>query len=99
MREALENLSALRGKNSSSGAGSLGRIFGFLSAKGGCGATTFACHVATVVARELRQPFLAGDFDFEAGLLRFILKSKSTYSVRDALDNMHRMDASYWKAL
>jgi Flp pilus assembly CpaE family ATPase len=99
LREAFENLSALRGKNSSSQSGGLGRIFGFLSAKGGCGATTFACHVSTVVARQLRQPVLAADFDFEAGLLRFILKSKSTYSVRDALDNMHRMDASYWKAL
>jgi pilus assembly protein CpaE len=99
LREAFENLSAIRGKSSGSTSSSLGRIFGFVSAKGGCGATTFASHVATSVARQLRQPVLAGDFDFEAGLLRFILKSKSTYSVRDALDNMHRMDASYWKAL
>jgi pilus assembly protein CpaE len=99
LREAFENLSAQRARSSSATSNGLGRIFGFLSAKGGCGATTFASHVVTVVARQLRQPVLAGDFDFEAGLLRFILKSKSSYSVRDALDNMHRMDASYWKAL
>jgi pilus assembly protein CpaE len=74
-------------------------VFGFLSATGGCGATTFACHVATDAARQLKQPVLLADFDFEAGLIRFVLKSKSTYSVRDALDNMHRMDSSYWKAL
>jgi pilus assembly protein CpaE len=99
LREAFENLSVLRGKSSSAPSSGLGRIFGFLSAKGGCGATTFACHVATEVARQLKQPVLLADFDFDAGLLRFILKSKSTYSVRDALDNMHRMDSSYWKAL
>jgi Flp pilus assembly CpaE family ATPase len=42
---------------------------------------------------------LLGDFDFEAGLMRFLFKSRNSYSVRDAIDNMHRMDASYWKAL
>src|SRR6266700_2110274 len=34
LREAFENLSALRGKNSSSPSSGLGRIFGFISAKG-----------------------------------------------------------------
>jgi pilus assembly protein CpaE len=42
---------------------------------------------------------LVADFDFDAGLLRFLMKSKNTYSVRDALDNLHRMDASLWKGL
>jgi pilus assembly protein CpaE len=27
------------------------------------------------------------------------MKSKATYSVRDAIENLHRMDSSYWKAL
>ena len=77
----------------------LGKIYGFLSAKGGCGATTFACHVATAAASQMQKPVLLADLDFEAGLLRFILKAKPKYSMRDAIDNMHRMDSSYWNAL
>ena len=75
------------------------KSFGFLSARGGCGATTFVIHLATDLARLMKQPMLVADFDFEAGLLRFMMKSKATYSVRDALDNLHRMDSSLWKGL
>jgi pilus assembly protein CpaE len=32
-------------------------------------------------------------------MLRFLLKAKTPYSICDALENLHRMDASYWKAL
>ncbi|MGD1072232.1 MAG: hypothetical protein ABSB15_19055 [Bryobacteraceae bacterium] len=99
LRDAFESLAVVRGRTSNARSSGLGRIFGFLSAKGGSGATTFASHAAVEVVRQYRQPVLLADLDFEAGLLRFILKSKSKYSVRDALDNMHRMDASYWKAL
>jgi pilus assembly protein CpaE len=51
------------------------------------------------VARQLAQPVLLADLDFEAGMLRFLLKAKTPYSISDALENLHRMDASYWKAL
>jgi pilus assembly protein CpaE len=99
LRQAFERLSANRARASAAKAAGLGRTFGFISAKGGCGATTFAAHTAVNVARITQQQVLAGDFDFEAGLFRFLFKARNTYSVRDALDNMHRMDASYWKAL
>jgi len=32
-------------------------------------------------------------------MLRFIMKCRGSWSVRDALDNMHRMDSNYWKKL
>jgi pilus assembly protein CpaE len=99
LRDAFERLSGTRSKGGAGASGALGKIFGFLSARGGCGATTFVIHVATDLARQAKQPMLVADFDFEAGLLRFLMKSKSTYSVRDALDNLHRMDSSLWKAL
>src|SRR5262249_1590421 len=75
------------------------RAFGFISAKGGCGATTFASHVAVQLARQTQKSVFVGDFDFEAGLMRFLFKSRNSYSVRDAIDNMHRLDVNYWKAL
>ena len=103
LRDALQRLSTARSKGGSDTSDALGKIFGFLSARGGCGATTFAVHVASsIIARrrdQLKQPTLLADFDFDAGLLRFLMKSKSTYSVRDAIDNLRRMDSSLWKAL
>ncbi len=99
LRTAFENLSVSRSKGGSSSANALGKIFGFISARGGCGASTFALHVAGEVARTIKQPSLLADFDFEAGLLRFLMKTKTNYSVRDALDNLHRIDSSLWKAL
>jgi pilus assembly protein CpaE len=109
LRDALQRLSAARSKGGSDTSNALGKAFGFLSARGGCGATTIAVHVATGIAHQtaarhtgpgqVKQPILLGDFDFDAGLLRFLMKSKTVYSVRDALDNLRRMDSSLWKGL
>lgn len=99
LKEAFERLSVVRTGQISTQQKKLGRIFGLLSAKGGCGATTFAGHLGPMAARLADKPILLADLDFEAGLLRFILKTKPRYSLRDALDNMHRMDSSYWDAL
>ena len=99
LREAFEGLSAARSKGTGANSPGLGRIMGFLSARGGCGATTFACHVGVEAARRSTQRTLLADFDLDAGMLRFLMKSKNTWSVRDALDNLHRMDSNFWDAL
>jgi len=99
LREAFERLSIVRVGQVNHQQKKLGRLFGFISAKGGCGATTFASHVATTAAKLNDKPLLLADLDFEAGLLRFMLKAKPRYTLRDAVDNMHRMDSSYWNAL
>jgi pilus assembly protein CpaE len=99
LRDAFERLSQTRSKSGTGTSGELGKVFGFISARGGCGATTFAIHVASNIAKQNKEPMLVADFDFDAGLLRFLMKSKNTYSVRDALDNLHRMDSSLWKGL
>ncbi len=75
-----------------------GRVIGFLSAKGGCGATTIACHIAAELGR-LGKNVLLADMDLDAGMVRFLMKSKSPYSVLDALNNLHRLDQNYWTAL
>jgi pilus assembly protein CpaE len=99
LREAFENLSAARSKGSSATSLGLGKISGFLSVRGGCGATTFACHVAAEAARRTGRKVLLADCDFDAGMVRFVMKAKTTWSVRDAVDNLHRMDSNYWDAL
>ena len=42
---------------------------------------------------------LLADFDMDAGMVGFLMKVKSPYSILDAINNLHRLDASYWKAL
>jgi len=96
--KALERLSGGRGKKQGA-ARSGGKTCAFFSAKGGCGATTIACHTAVELARQTSQEILIADFDLDAGLVGFLMKSKSRYSVLDAMSNTHRLDLSYWKAL
>jgi pilus assembly protein CpaE len=78
-----------------------GRILAFLSAKGGCGATTVACHVGAALARQINQDekVLLADLDLTCGGVRFAMGSKCEYSVCDAFENVHRLDQSYWSGL
>jgi pilus assembly protein CpaE len=76
-----------------------GRTLGLLSAKGGCGATTLACHLAYEFQRQTERRILLADLDMEAGMIRFLLRTDSPYSVLDAVSNVHRLDSSFWRAL
>lgn len=76
-----------------------GRVVGFLSAKGGCGSTTLACHTAMELQRLNKPEILLADMDFDSGMIHFLMKTKSTYSVQDAFNNLHRLDLSFWKAI
>ncbi|MBS1857901.1 MAG: AAA family ATPase [Acidobacteria bacterium] len=98
LRKALEKRSAERSRRPGGGTKSGGKSIGFLSAKGGCGATTLVCHVAAELGR-LNHRVLLTDLDLDAGMVAFITKTKSMYSILDAVNNLHRLDISYWKAL
>ncbi len=76
-----------------------GKVLGFVSAKGGCGATTIACHVGSELHRQTAQEVLLADLDLDGGILSFLMKANGQYSVLDAVRNIHRLDASYWKGL
>jgi pilus assembly protein CpaE len=96
---ALERIAAGCEKQRQGAAKTNGKVYGFFSAKGGCGATTIACHAAVELARQTNQETLLADFDLDAGLIGFLMKSKSPYSVLDAMGNTHRLDVNYWRAL
>jgi pilus assembly protein CpaE len=98
LRKALEKRSAERGRRRDGGTKGAGKSFAFLSAKGGCGATTIVCHVAAELGR-MNQKVLLMDLDLDAGMIGFITKTKAVYSILDAVNNLHRLDISYWKAL
>jgi pilus assembly protein CpaE len=76
-----------------------GKLIAFLSAKGGCGSTTLACHIAAEMQRQTRSDVLLADFDFTSGAVGFLMKSKCTYSVIDGIKNLSRLDESLWKAM
>lgn len=76
-----------------------GKVLGFLSVRGGCGATTLACHVAQEIHRQTHTPVMLADFDLDAGMVGFLMHSPSPYSLLDAAQNVDRLDVSFWKAL
>lgn len=95
---AVEHIASVRGDSAvSSDRG--GKAVGFFSAKGGCGATTIACHLALEFQRQTQHKLLLADFDIDAGLVKFLMKSKSSYSVLDAITNVRRLDFNFWKKL
>jgi pilus assembly protein CpaE len=76
-----------------------GKVMGFVSAQGGCGATTVACHLAAEFQRARQQDVLLADLDLESGLVAFLMKAATQFSVLDAVKNLHRLDQSFWKGL
>lgn len=98
LKQALERLAESRQKTSEKVLRG-GKTLGFLSAKGGCGATTVACHVAKVLAHMNTGKVLLADIDLQAGMIGFLLKTSSDYSIADAVNNLQRLDVSYWRGL
>lgn len=76
-----------------------GKVIGLLSAKGGCGATTLACHIAADLKRQTNQSVLLLDLDLTSGMVGFLMKIASPYSVLDAVTNLSRLDESLWNAM
>ena len=99
LHKAVERLAGERAKMQAAPVQHRGKTLGFVSSKGGCGATTIACHVAVEIQKATGQDVLLADLDMDAGLIGFLMKSKSNYTVLDAIRNVHRLDVSYWKAL
>ena len=99
LRTALMRISDTRQQQRGSSTRRGGKVLGFLSAKGGCGATTIACHLALELPRQTGSHALLADFDFDAGLVEFLMKTRSEYSVLDAANNLHRLDLSFWKKI
>jgi pilus assembly protein CpaE len=95
LRSALDRL-ALADEGTT---GTRGKVIGFLSAKGGCGATTISCHIAAELQNLTRRSVLLADLDLPSGLVGFLMKTPSSYSVLDGIKNLSRLDESLWKAL
>lgn len=98
LNAALERLSENKEKSGKKGLRG-GKIVAFVSAKGGCGATTIACHVAVEMARQNAGKILLADLDLQSGMVGFLMKTSPAYSLADAVNNLQRLDQSYWSGL
>lgn len=69
-----------------------GKLFAFLPAKAGAGATTVAIGTAAAVARIRKERTLLLDFDLRLGVTSFLLKLDGHGSVQDALQQAGQGD-------
>ncbi len=75
------------------------KIVAVVGAKGGCGATTLAAHLACELQAASETRVLLADLDPACGAIAFLMKAASPYSLADALANSHKLDASFWQAV
>ncbi len=81
------------------GPGEGARTLCVIPAKGGCGASTVASHLALEWKRRGNQRILLADLDPLAGTLSFLLKLKSAHSFADVLLRSDEIDEDIWKAM
>ena len=75
------------------------RVFAFVGAKGGVGTTTTAVNVATAIAKLSPGSTLLMDLHLAYGDAGIFLGVDARFSVLDALENLHRLDAQFLKSL
>jgi pilus assembly protein CpaE len=76
-----------------------GEVIAFLGAKGGIGTTTLAVNVAAALAKIKSASTLLIDLHLACGDAAVYLGAEPRFSVMDALDNTHRLDAAYFRSL
>jgi pilus assembly protein CpaE len=76
-----------------------GRMFVFLSAKGGSGATTLACNYAVSLAQESQKQTLLIDLNLPLGDAAINLGIKAQYSIASAFQNSSRLDSHFLAGL
>jgi pilus assembly protein CpaE len=76
-----------------------GPVFAFVGAKGGVGTTTTAVNVATVLTKLSKSPTLLVDLHLAYGDAAVFLGADARFSLLDAFENIHRLDAELLKSL
>lgn len=76
-----------------------GDVFAFIGAKGGVGTTTVAVNVATALAKASPESTLLIDLNMASGDAAVFLGDEPRFSVVDALENVHRLDAAFFRGL
>jgi len=77
------------------------KTIAFLSAKGGCGGTTIACHTAAELGKRMNESrhVLLADLDLTGGEVRFLMRSKVPKSILDAMETTQGMTVATWNGM
>jgi pilus assembly protein CpaE len=76
-----------------------GRIYSFLPAKAGSGATTLALNLSAALARVADSSVLLSDLDLSSGILRFLLKIRNEHAIMEAVEHLQELDENLWRQL
>jgi pilus assembly protein CpaE len=76
-----------------------GEVYAFIGAKGGVGSTTVAVNVATTLAKAAPGGAMLADLHLTYGDAAVLLGVEPRFSIADAFQNMHRLDAAVLKGL
>ena len=76
-----------------------GQVFAFIGAKGGVGASTIAVNTAATLGRESQNHVLLIDMHTGHGDAALFLGVEPRFSVLDALENIHRVDESFFSGV
>lgn len=72
--------------------GRLGKIVAVTGVRGGAGATTVAANLAWLLSEKVGRRVALLDLDFNFGALSLALDQRATPGLREALENIHRVD-------
>ena len=89
-----ERLAAAHGDDASAS-----RTFAFFGAKGGTGTTTLAVNCAAELARLTKKPTIIIDLNPFLGEVALFLGVRPRFTLVDAADNLHRLDAEFLREL
>jgi len=76
-----------------------GRIYSFLPAKAGSGATTMALNLSAALAHVGSTRVLLSDLDLSSGILRFLLKIRNEHAIMEAVEHLSELDENLWQQL
>jgi pilus assembly protein CpaE len=75
------------------------KVYSFLPAKAGSGASTIALNAAGYLAEQTDRRVLLSDFDLNSGIIRFALKITDENSVVEAIEHSAKIDDELWPQL
>lgn len=74
-----------------------GRIIGIVSAKGGCGASTLACHVGMALGQtDPSRKILLADLDYQSPALHRMCHIEPQRRVGDTFDSVRKLSSANW---
>ncbi len=94
--EILNNaIDEVRAKLANSGRLSQGRVYSFISAKGGVGSTVLAVNTAVALAMNKKATVALLDMSFQSGDTSVLLDILPQNTIADISANIHRLDVSF----